>query len=380
MMKKNRVVHLLNPYLFLHGSWIYTQLKGVKEFESHVFTYRTENEKLFPFPRVVSAYSFPFHQKMMSILLNRIYDNFGYFFYKYEKQIDPVLYHAHMGMDAARWLNFVKKTGKPLITSFYGQDVSKLGRLPYWQKRYHELFDYGTHFLAEGNNLKKQLVSLGCPPEKVIIQKLGVDVGNYPVKDYKIVNESEIVILQASSFVEKKGLIYTIQGFDIAANENKRIKLKILGGGKTEEEFEINALIAKCENKDRIELLGSKSHRQFLDELSKSDIFIHPSIAAIDGDNEGGSPVGITEASACGIPVISTFHADIPEAVINQKTGLLVQEKDSVALASEICKLAASPDMRKNFGLAGREHIKLNFNLVLQIKKLESIYQKVMLV
>ena len=60
--------------------------------------------------------------------------------------------------------------------------------------------------------------------------------------------------------------------------------------------------------------------------MKKAHIFLQHSVTCpITGDEEG-VPVAILEAMASGLPVVSTFHAGIPEAVVDGKTGFLVSE------------------------------------------------------
>jgi colanic acid/amylovoran biosynthesis glycosyltransferase len=111
-----------------------------------------------------------------------------------------------------------------------------------------------------------------------------------------------------------------------------------------------------------------------IEKLLDCDIFLHPSVTASDGDNEGGAPISVMEASAMGLPVVSTLHADIPEVIVHNKTGLLSEEKHSPEICSDLLELINSEEKRINFGIEGRKHIKENFNLANQVQKLSNIY------
>jgi colanic acid/amylovoran biosynthesis glycosyltransferase len=111
--------------------------------------------------------------------------------------------------------------------------------------------------------------------------------------------------------------------------------------------------------------------------MSSADIFLHPSVTGQDGDNEGGAPVCIIEASAVGLPVVSTLHADIPEVVIDEQTGFLVPERNSMLLAERIIRLIENPQLRMDFGKCGRTHIFKNYNLNTQLRNLENIYSEI---
>lgn len=376
MKDNDTIVHLVTPYLFHTGSWIYSQIKNINKFQSVVFTYSKENLDVFPHDEVVSFDEFPIKYRIFAKIHRKIFgDHYGIYFREYLNKYKPVLLHAHQGQEGTRWLNFSRENKIPLVTSFYGMDVSKLGRIPYWQKRYKELFQYGTIFLAEGNNLKNQLIALGCPTYKIIVQHLGVSVDSYSQKKNYINNNSQITVLQVSSFREKKGIIYSLQAVAKVIEKNKNVIFKIIGDGDQKIKTTYNALVEQLQIKRNVKFLGIKSHAEMIKIMLDADIFIHPSVTASDGDNEGGAPVSIIEASAIGLPIVTTNHADIPEVVVNNKTGLLSDEKNIDDLASSLVRLTKSHKLRKSLGEAGVAHISANYNLPIQIRKLEEIYR-----
>jgi glycosyltransferase involved in cell wall biosynthesis len=83
--------------------------------------------------------------------------------------------------------------------------------------------------------------------------------------------------------------------------------------------------------------------RLFLD----ADLFVLPTLADC-------MPLAIIEAMACGLPVVATRQAAIPEQVIHDETGLLVPPGDPAALARAVGALVDDPGRRRAFGTAGR--------------------------
>ncbi len=377
--KKPVVIHLVTPYLFHTGSWVYSQLTGIEKFSNVVFTQRKENLESFPFQNLISPEDFGLFKEITNKIYRRMTDNYGLYFGDIARGIGPRLFHAHMGFEGARWLRFVKQTHNPLITTFYGLDVSQLGQLKTWRNRYEILFDYGTAFLAEGTFLKKQLVGLGCPADKIIVQHLGVSVTDYPKRiNNKKGTNSRIVILQAATFREKKGIEYSLRAIAQVAKEEPNIEYRLIGrGDSVDADRAIMTLIEKLGISRYVKLLGSATHRATIEQMLDADIFLQPSVTASNGDNEGGAPVSIIEASAVELPIVSTLHADIPEVVKNEETGFLVPERDSTALAEKLLELIHAPDKRQLFGRCGKRHILAEYNLPLQIKKLEDIYSNV---
>jgi len=336
--KKTTIVHLVTPYLFHTGSWVYSQLTGARKFRAIVFTQKKENLGQFPFDKIYSPEDFSTGKRFVNKVYRRVFDRFGLFFDGLVQELKPRLFHAHFGFEAARWLEFVEKTRLPLVTTFYGQDASKLGKIPTWRGRYTKVFGYGNRFLVEGTFLKKQLMNLGCPENKIIVQHLGVELDKYPQKNHTSGSkESPIVILQVSTFREKKGIEYSLDAISRVRKIYPNIEYRLIGAGDNEESNRrIVSMVKDLNLEDCVKLLGIQQHRAVIDEMSSADIFLHPSVTGQDGDNEGGAPVCIIEASAVGLPVVSTLHADIPEVVIDEQTGFLVPERNSMLLAERI--------------------------------------------
>jgi len=76
-----------------------------------------------------------------------------------------------------------------------------------------------------------------------------------------------------------------------------------------------------------------------------------------------GTPVGVLEASAAGLPVVSTLHAGIPDVIINGVTGFLVKEHDVDGMAESMIKLLDEPAKAEEMGRKGSAFIKEYFML-----------------
>ncbi|MFA8343487.1 MAG: glycosyltransferase [Rhodothermaceae bacterium] len=373
-MSKN-IVHLITPYLFHTGSWVYSQLKGSSGFTHSVFTQRTENLDQFPLNNVYSVEDENKLNRFLNYLNRRLTHNYGMFFDKYVKEIKPFLFHGHMGNEAVHWLKFVKKHNIPLVATFYGVDVSKLGQEETWRKKYQELFEYGSYFLAEGPNLREQLIKLGCPEAKAVVQPLGIKVEKYPEKKYN--RSDKTIILQTSTFREKKGIEYSLEALSKLKKADYNFEFRLIGAGDSEAANQRMENIAKEFGiSENVKFLGKQPHSVTIEEMTKCDIFLHPSVQAKDGDNEGGAPVGLIEACATGCPVVSTTHADIPGVVVNNETGFLVEERNSDQIFEKLKWFIDNPEQMEIFGRRSRDFVQNKFDLKKTIPSLETIYKK----
>ena len=300
-----------------------------------VIAQSTMNLDKFPTQNVYSIPERRFTAKIFNIIhIKLTRSDSTRYFENIIKENNVKLLHAHFGTEGVRYLKLKKNLNLPMITTFYGFDVSMIPRIPYWKKRYAQLFLEGDRFLTEGNNMRNELIKLGCPKDKIIVQHLGVDLNTFNFTPRTLPEDGNITILIAGSFSEKKGIPYAINAFAKVKEEHPNIQLRILGDGPLRDQIE--SLIAELDISNSVTLLGYQPHDVFLNEVMNAHIFMLPSITAQNGDTEGGAPVAILEAQATGLPVISSYHADIPEVVVDGKSALLAPERDVGTLAKPI--------------------------------------------
>ena len=365
------VVHCANPFLPATTVWMYDQIRSLSRYRPVVLTQLKQNLDQFPVDHVISAENLPTLTRLFYRVLRKTrgtYAGYG----KWIREVNGQLIHAHFGQEGFRCLAAKRETGVPMVTTFYGMDVSHLPRQKVWQKRFKRLFDEGELFLAEGSYMAQQLVNIGCLPERVRVQHLGVDLEKIPfVLPREQMNERPVVLTYAV-FREKKGLVYAIQAFAKIANAYPLAQLRMIGDGPLRGELEIE--INKLGLQDRVTLLGFLSHEAALDELRRATVLLYPSVTAANGDTEGGAPVALIEAQASGTPIVSSMHADIPEVAPHERCGLLFPERDVMGLATGLDALLGNEALRLQMAKAGRVHVEAEHNLKIQAEKLEKIY------
>lgn len=82
----------------------------------------------------------------------------------------------------------------------------------------------------------------------------------------------------------------------------------------------------------------------------------------------------VMEAMASGLPVIASNISGIPELVEDNRNGFLIPPRDVGALVAAIERLIQEPDLRRQFGMAGREKIEKEFSLQLNAAKLAQYF------
>jgi colanic acid/amylovoran biosynthesis glycosyltransferase len=292
------------------------------------------------------------------------------------KQRQAKLIHAHFGPQGYFALKLKRKCSIPLVTSFYGYDISELARVPLWVKRYQSLFQEGDLFLVEGNFMKARLAELGCPESKIAIQRVAIPLDKFPYtsKPAKS-NDEKVIFIFAGRFCEKKGLIYALQAVAKLKTKYPNFEFRLIGDGplkpQVEEFINTNGLAGQ------VKLLGFLNYENYIKEMQAGDIFLHPSITAKDGNSEGGAPTTILEAQACGMPIVSTYHADIPNVVVPGKSALLANERDVEALYVHLVSLMENRKAWADMGKIGRQFVEKYHNIDNEVIELENKYMRV---
>ena len=374
-------------FLPLTENWIYTQISSLKTWNPIIYCHSTENHDIYPVRRIRS---FDWAKGGPWAFVNRVCNKiFGFqpaIAYRLIKD-KPDLIHAHFGPSGYSILRLKRLLNIPMVTTFYGYDLSMLpSREPAWKPRYLQLFKYGELFLVEGNAMRRTLIALGCPEQKVIVQQIGIELDKIPFCSRKPDLSDEVRVLIAGTFREKKGIPYAVEAFGIVKQKHPDLKLKltIIGDSRgtfsdEDEKKKILAALTKFNLKNEVTMMGFQPHSVLWNEMYKHHIFLSPSVTAADGDSEGGAPVSIIEASASGMPVISTAHCDIPEVVIDGKSGHLAPERDINALAEKLEMLVLNPALWETFGIRGRKHIEDNYDIFKQVRRLESLYDSMLI-
>lgn len=207
--------------------------------------------------------------------------------------------------------------------------------------------------------------------EKIEIVRCGIHPERFVFHDRP--GRDEITVLCVGRFVEKKGYEYLLRAFRNLSAIFENARLRLIGEGDLKEPMQLLARELGIE--DKTDFLGATSSETVLVEMQNADIFALHSITASDGDMEG-IPVSLMEASATGLPVLSTIHSGIPELVVDGTTGFLARARDVEEFSNYLIALASSPDLRKRMGAAGRKHVEQHFNLHLEAAKLAGLFQR----
>lgn len=254
-----------------------------------------------------------------------------------------------------------------LYVHFHGFDASDNVTLMANVSSYQNMFDHSKGIIVVSNDMKKKLIELGAHEENIYLNPYGVESNMFFGAEPEI---KPPIFISVGRFTEKKAPHLVIKAFHKVLSEISDAKLIMVGNGDL---WEQSKQLAKALNVfDKIDFQGIKTPIQIATQLKSSRIFVQHSIVAANGDSEG-TPNSILEASSTGLPIVSTFHAGIKEAVIHNETGYLVAEGDWESMADYMILLAKNPKLCGEMGRMGHAHIKKNYELDSRINHLKTI-------
>ena len=335
--------------------------------------------------KVLYGGSFPLYDENGKLLIRSILGVLSYLIQKrlLKRRVIPVRTQALISYLKAQHINLVfaeygtvgamitdacKLANVPLIIHFHGADAHHQPTIDAHQ--YGQAFAYASAIIAVSEDMVKQLSKLGASKEKLFLNPCGVDTAFFNLID---VQNNPPNFLSIGRFVEKKSPTSLVKAFYYVATKIPDAHLWMVGTGALIKETK--ALAIKLKLTERITFTGVLLPADILLLMKKMRCFVQHSVRATDGDMEG-SPVAILEASASGLPVVSTKHAGIKQAVLDKKTGFLVCEHDIVGMAEYMIAIASSTKLATQMGLNGRQHMIDNYQMEKQINKLDTIIQQ----
>lgn len=208
---------------------------------------------------------------------------------------------------------------------------------------------------------KMQIIHCGIPLEKFPFLKSGINPHN------------PLQIFCACQLVERKGVRFLIEACNKLKQDNISFRCIIAGNGK--ELSTLKSLVLSFGLNEHIDFVGTYTQEDLLHYFEESVMFVLPCVVAQNGDRDG-IPVVLMEAMAVGVPVISTHVSGIPELIESGENGLLVEQKDSEALAEAIKTLLYNPELRHILSQSAYTKVYAEYNMEITIQQLIQQFNK----
>ena len=218
-----------------------------------------------------------------------------------------------------------------------------------------------------GDFTKGEIAKISNQPQKFLQIAPGIDTNHFApkkvrgdlVEKYRL--DGRRVIVSVGRLVHRKGQDELVKAMPKILEQFPDAILLFVGEGPIKQMLFNSA--KQLGVLPKVLFTGRVSHHDLPDYICLGEIFAMPVRSRFSGLEVEGLGIVYLEASACGLPVIVGNSGGAVDAVLDKKTGLLVDGTKSDQIADAICELLADPERAKQMGSAGREWVIKNWQL-----------------
>jgi glycosyltransferase involved in cell wall biosynthesis len=259
---------------------------------------------------------------------------------------------------------------KPVIVNAVGGDVAYVPMIDYgfplkrhWRLLLKWTLKNADKVIAISQESAKNAKNIVSTDVEVIYE--GINVEKF--RPVEVAKPKQDIILSvgvmSKSNLKRKGFEIIVKSIPYVVKEFKNVKF-VFVGAKEDGYPMLRKLAEKLGVLGYVDFAGYKSDEELVTLFNQCAIFACPSI-------HEGFPTVISEALACEKPIIGTRLAAIPEVVVNNETGILLENAQSVEeLAQAILTLLRNPLLGKEMGKKGRALIVERFSREIRKQKL----------
>lgn len=264
-----------------------------------------------------------------------------------------------------------RKTGLPWIAFVHGWTRED------WKIRLYTMVEHIMLLLADevvavSDSLRRQLlppVRRRCSviPNAVASEELKVSPDGSAMRRRLGIPEDALLAGVVGRLSPEKGQGVFIRALALARKKEPRLYGLLVGDGQEAESLasEVNSLGLKpyCLFCGHVQGLGPY--------YQGMDLLVLPSFAE-------GMPNVALEGMLMGLPVIACRVGGVPEVVVDKETGMLVEPGDENTLAEAMLELAASGELRRRMGEAGRERMRREFTTQVRVERFMELYSRIL--
>jgi phosphatidylinositol alpha-1,6-mannosyltransferase len=218
-----------------------------------------------------------------------------------------------------------------------------------------------------GDFTKGEIAKISNQPQKFLQIAPGIDTQHFApkiargdlIEKYRL--DGRRVIVSVGRLVHRKGQDELVKAMPKILEQFPDAILLFVGEGPIKQMLFNSA--KQLGVLPKVVFAGRVSHHDLPDYICLGEIFAMPVRSRFSGLEVEGLGIVYLEASACGLPVIVGNSGGAVDAVLDQKTGLLVDGTKSDQIADAICELLANPERAKQMGAAGRDWVINNWQL-----------------
>ncbi|MFO1064671.1 MAG: glycosyltransferase [Pirellulales bacterium] len=187
--------------------------------------------------------------------------------------------------------------------------------------------------------------------------------------EYRGSSNRPIQILIIGTVCETKGILDLLDACRRLKEKQLSFHLHVVGSFQPADfEQQVRDTITAYELQGHTTVHGQLTGDAKWNMLAQTDIFCFPTYYESEG-----LPVVLIEAQSLGLPIVSTRWRGVPSIVDDSENGFLVEIRDSAALAEQLAKLAADPELRSRFGESARRKYWTTFTPAAYLRAMDSL-------
>ncbi len=287
------------------------------------------------------------------------------------RQLEPQIVHAHdshaVAMAASALSMAAPKPCPPLVMSRRVDFHIRKNALSRW--KYNQV----DCFICASDAIRQMLIADGVAEDRAVVVHDGVEIGRIDALPAASIHETfwlphqAPVVANAAALVPHKGQRHLVEAAALVVREFPDARFVIFGDGELREALDRQI---KSHNLEKHVLLAG--FRTDVISLCKTiDLFAMSSVSE-------GLGSALLDAMACRKAVVGTTAGGIPEAVVHERTGLLVPPRDDKALADAIARLLGDAETRTRFGEAGRARVEEQFSAAMLVSGVLAVYERLL--
>lgn len=253
-----------------------------------------------------------------------------------------------------------------------GRPPTFSNELSAWRQRENLAYHHAAHIFTRSGLARRSLTAdYGIQPKKITRVGAGVNLPGLPELQERAaaekaggeksaVDSSAVTILFIGRDFYRKGGDLLLEAFARVRERAPQAKLVMMTGGPVPAELP----------RAGVEMLKPTWDREKIDALyRRADIFVLPSRQEAWGDV-------LLEAMAYGLPCIGVRGDAMEEIIVDSVTGRVIPANSVISLTESLVDMIRHPEMRQEFGRAGRERVADSFTWESVVAQMVQVMQK----
>jgi glycosyltransferase involved in cell wall biosynthesis len=304
---------------------------------------------------------------------------YSYKIFKFLRQEKIDLIHAHQPFGVGLTsLVLARRLKVPLVYSFHTLFTRYLHNIPflpqYFSHRvvtaYLRWFCGQTDTIVVPSTMVRRVLSVWGVKKPVAVIPTGLKLERIKAHRHSGQQSIEIrrqlglpptakLLLYSGRIAPEKNIPFLLQAFDAIRQQEPETWLVLVGGGPKMKEYQ--QIAGK-----QVVFTGQCQPEKLLDYYFAADIFVYSSVTETQG-------LVLTEAKACGLPVVAVFGGGLADVINNGQDGYLVPQKLE-SFVSHVLRLLGDPELRRQMGHQGQLDAFERFSSIAVAKEMENTY------